>query len=58
MHVVLLSPVHTGNKDEFNSVDFVESATVQAERNGNKVCCRFNKVDCAVFNFVASVYRA
>ena len=40
----LLSPVHTGNKVEFNMVDFVEPATM------------LNVVERSTFNFVAGLF--
>ena len=47
----MLSPVHTGDKVEFNTVDFVESRQSRSCRfgpvhTGNKVDRIRNKVDC------------
>ena len=64
-----LSPVHNGNKVEFNTVDFVEPAINRQQSwtfNFNfverstllPICSWFHKVDRVEFNFVASVYRA
>ena len=68
------APVHTGNKVEFNTVEFVETRLLPKPATKSTVAdtvdfvasvygakatwSTFNKVDRVEFNFVASVYGA
>jgi len=68
---IVLSLVHSGNKIEFNTVDFVELAKksasklnvyiccryVQQRSTFLPICCRFNNVNRVEFIFVDNVYR-